>query len=623
MRRLFIAVFTGVLFASSCTHDKAASSASSASPVPAPPATPQATGRGGAAATVDVRATAAAIDVLKDGGNAVDAAVAAAGVLGVTDPYSCAIGGGGFMLIYLADEKRVVSVDHREMAPRALHRGLFYENGAPVPMPDVLTSGLSAGVPGMVRGWEVALERYGTRGLADLLQPGIRVAEQGFEVDPTFFEQTSRNVERFKLFTSTARVFLPAEGSPSPVGSTFRNPDLAKTYRLVAEGGSRAFYRGEIARAIVDTVTKPPVAPDAPRQVRSGVMQLSDLADYEARIREPVRSTYRGYTVYGMDAPSSGGLALGLALNLLEGYEPKATSRADFLHLYLEASRLAFADRTAYVADPEYTDVPVAGLLSKAYATERRKAIDPAKAAPRAVPAGNPFAFQEDPSPQRTAGTPSPGMSLAALPPSPLDTLDRETTHITTSDKAGNVVTYTCTIEYEGGGGITVPGYGFLLNNEMTDFDFPPSSSAPHANTPEPGKRPRSSMAPTLVFKDGAPVLALGSPGGSTIITTVLQTLVNHLDLGMPLLEAVAAPRVSQRNVPDGSSQAEPEFLATPEAAALKEKGHVFTAAGPAAGLNAIGALTGIRFNPDGTVTAVAEPRRRGGGSAMVVEPRR
>jgi gamma-glutamyltranspeptidase/glutathione hydrolase len=610
MRRLLLAACAGLLLAISCVHDKAASS-----PVPTPPATPQATGRGGAASTVDVRATAAAIEILKDGGNAVDAAVAAAGVLGVTDMYSCGISGGGFMVIYLANEKRVVTVDHREKAPRALHRGLFYENGAAIPMPEILTSGLSAGVPGMVRGWELALERYGTRRLGEVLQPAIRVAERGFEVDQTHFEQTLRNVERFKQFTSSAQLLLPAGGQPRTAGSIFTNPDLAKTYRLVAEGGSRAFYRGEIARAIVDTVARPPVAPGVTRKVRPGVMQLSDLADYEARIREPVMSTYRGYTVYGMGPPSSGGLSLALALNVLEGYEPASMSRVDFLHRYLEASRVAFADRTAFVADPEYVDVPMAGLLSKSYAAERRKAIDPAQAATRAVPAGNPFAFEEDPSrvPHAASGV-SPGHTVAAL-----DALHRETTNITTTDKAGNVVAYTCTIEDEGGSGIVVPGYGFLLNNEVTDFDVPPSPATPHANSPEPGKRPRSSMSPTLVLKDGAPVLALGSPGGSTIITTVLQTLVNHLDLGVPLLEAVAAPRVSQRNGPDGASQAEAEFLASPEVAALKEKGHIINGAGFIGG-GQIGAVTAIRFNPDGTVSAVAEPRRRGGGSAMVVE---
>ncbi|ADO75832.1 gamma-glutamyltransferase [Stigmatella aurantiaca] len=615
MRRHLIAAGAGWLLTVSCTHGSGASSGASLAPVSTPASTPEATGRGGAAATVDVRATSAAIEILKGGGNAVDAAVAAAAVLGATDLYSCGIGGGGFMVIYRAEDQRVITVEHREMAPRASSRGLFYAGDTPIPMPEVMTSGVSAGVPGMVQGWEVALSRYGTRGFAEVLQPAIRVAEQGFEVDQTFFEQTSRNVERFKLFSSSAQLLLPAEGKPVPVGAIFRNPDLAKTYRRVAQEGSRAFYRGDIARAIVDTVARPPMAPEAGHPVRPGVMTLADLSDYEARIREPVKSTYRGYTVYGMGAPTSGGITVELALNILEGYEPSALGRVDFLHRYLEASRLAFADRTAYVADPEYVDVPVAGLLSKDYAAERRKALPPAQAASGEVLAGNPFAFQVDPSVTRSAAALSAAPGLAALAPSPLDIPNRETTHVTTTDKVGNIVAYTCSIEYEGGNGMVVPGYGFLLNNELTDFDVPPAPGAPHANTPEPGKRPRSSMSPTLVFKDGAPVLALGSPGGSTIITTVLQTLIHHLDFGMPVLEAVAAPRVSQRNTPDGKSQAEPEFIASPEAAALQARGHVFTNVGP------MGALTGIRFHPDGTVTAIAEPRRRGGGSAMVVEP--
>ena len=611
MRGLLITGCTGFLLSTGCAHQAAST------PVPTPALTPEATGRGGAAATIDSRATAAAIEILKDGGNAVDAAVAAAGVLGVTDPYSCGIGGGGFMLIYLADEKRVVSVEHREKAPRELARSLYYEAGAPIPFPEVMSSGLSTGVPGMVRGWEAALTRYGTRGLSEVLQPGIRVAERGFEVDQTFVDQTARNAERFKLFSSTAALFLPAQGQPAPVGSTFKNPDMGKTYRLVAEGGSRAFYRGEIAQAIVNTVAQPPVAPGAPKAVRAGVLKLADMADYEVRIREPVKSTYRGLTVYGMNAPSSGGVAVGLALGVLEGYEPASMSRADYLHHYIEASRLAFADRNAYVGDPEFVEVPVTGLLSKEYAAERRKALSAQQASPTGVPAGNPFPYHEDPSITRPAVQPRPTLSQAVLPPSVLDAPNRETTHISTTDKQGNIVAYTCTIEAEGGNGIVVPGYGFLLNNELTDFDIPPTPGAQHANAPEPGKRPRSSMSPTLVFKDGAPMLALGSPGGSTIITTVLQTLVNHVDFGMPLLEAAAAPRISQRNQPDGKSQVEPEFLATPEAQALQARGHVFMNAGP------IGAFTGLRFNADGTVTAVAEPRRRGGGSAMVVEPTR
>ncbi|HYO59308.1 gamma-glutamyltransferase [Archangium sp.] len=580
---------------------------SDARPLQSPARTPTATGRGAAAATVDVHATSAAIEVLRSGGNAVDAAVAAASVLGVTDPYSCGIGGGGFMVVYLARDGRVVTLDHRETAPQALERSRLYGNGAPLPLEEFATSGLSVGVPGSLMGWSEALRLYGSRPLADVLQPAIRVAERGFEVDPTFVEQTRPNVERFRDFPSSAALFLGPDGQPWPVGSTLKNPDLAKTYRLISQGGVPVFYRGEIAQAIVSTVTRPPLAPGASRKVRPGVMQLSDLARYEALVRPPVTSTYRGYTLHGMGPPGSGGLTLALTLHLLEAHDPASLSRADFLHRYLEASRLAFADRNAFMGDPAFVSVPVSGLLSPDYAAQRRSALDVARASTAAAAPGNPLPFQE-----KAHAAPAP-LPEVKRPASEELVLDKETTHITTSDAAGNIVAYTCTIE--GSNGMVVPGYGFLLNNELTDFDLPATVDAPHPNAPAPGKRPRSSMSPLLVFKDGAPVLALGSPGGSTIITTVGQTLVNHLDFGMPIDQALAAPRVSQRNSPDARSQAEPEFIASPEAAALTALGHGFTDSGP------VGALTAIRFHPDGTVTAAAEPRRRDGGSAMVVEP--
>ncbi|HZH13564.1 MAG TPA: gamma-glutamyltransferase [Archangium sp.] len=574
-----------------------------------PASTPTATGRGGAAATVDVRATSAALEVLRSGGNAVDAAVAAASVLGVTDPFSCGIGGGGFLVVYLARDKRVVTLDHRETAPEALERSRLYENGVPLPFDEFVTSGLSVGVPGSLMGWSEALRLYGSRRLADVLQPAIRVAEQGFRVDATFVEQTRHNVERFRDFTSSAALFLGPEGQPWPVGSTFKNPGLARTYRLISEGGAPVFYRGEIARAIVSTVTRPPLAPGASRTVRPGVMRLADLERYAAIVRPPVTSTYRGYTLYGMGAPGSGGVTLALTLNLLEAQAPDPVSRAGFLHRYLEASRLAFADRNAFLGDPAFVSVPEAGLVSREYAAQRRSALDEARASTTAAAPGHPLPFQGG------AQAVPPRVPEVARPAAEELVPNKETTHITTTDAAGNIAAYTCTIEGEGGNGMVVPGYGFLLNNELTDFDLPASPDAPHPNAPAPGKRPRSSMSPLLVFKDGAPVLALGSPGGSTIITTVGQTLVNHLDFGMPIEQALAAPRVSQRNSADHRSQAEPAFIASPEAAELGAMGHGFTDVGP------IGALTAIRFHPDGTVTAAAEPTRRGGGSAMVVEP--
>ncbi|WP_437676931.1 gamma-glutamyltransferase [Sorangium sp. So ce131] len=573
---------------------------------------PTATGRGGAAATVDLRGTLAAIEVLKKGGNAVDAAVAAAGVLGATDPFSCGIGGGGFMLVYLAADNKVVAIDHRETAPSRLEASAFYENGAPIAFDELVTSGLSVGVPGTVRGWSEALRRYGTLGLKDVLQRAIQVAEAGFEVDATFFEQTGRNLARFQAITSSKELFLGPDGEARPVGAVFKNPDLARTYRLIAEGGDKAFYEGEIAAAIVAAVLEPPIEPGSTLDVRPGVIALSDLQDYEARVRPAISTTYRGYTVHGVGLPSSGGITVAEALNLLEGFDLETLTPVEVLHRYLGASRLAFADRGAFLGDPEFVEAPVAGLLSKDYADARRDLIDLAEAPTSAAAPGDPFAFQTDPSPSPRRG--QPARNGSARPKN--DASDNETTHITVSDAAGNIVSYTCTIESEGGNGVVVPGHGFLLNNELTDFNIPSDPAAPHPNVVEPGKRPRSSMSPTIVLKDGKPEIALASPGGSTIITTVLQILVGYIDLGLPIDKALAAPRISQRNAGDGSSDAETAFLGALEAEGLRALGHVFSDANTTGG--EIGAATALRFHGDGTVTAVAEPVRRHGGSAMV-----
>ena len=553
--------------------------------------TPVATGSGGAVATISEKASASALAILNQGGNAVDAAVAAAATLGVTDPFSCGIGGGGFMVIYLAKDKRVIAIDHRETAPGAFTPAVFLENGKEIDFEKAVASGAAVGVPGTVRGWHEALERYGTMGFKQVLAPAIDVANKDFTVNETFSHLTRENERKFQQFSTTSALYL-RNGKAVTRGTQLRNPDMAKAYREIAARGYKAFYEGPMARAIVAAVNTPPLAAGA--DVRAGRMTLADLANYEARIRQPVVSSYRGYQVYGMPLPSSGGIAVAEALNILEGYDLKALPRAQAEHLYLEASRLAFADRNAYLADPEYVDAPVAGLLSKEFAARRRALIDMKRAASE-VAAGDPYAFQDDPSiPLRPA-------------PRPLQKESPHTTHLTVSDKEGNVVSYTFTIESWGGSGIVVPGYGFLLNNEMTDFDF----SGPRPNVPEAGKRPRSSMAPTIVLKDGKPAFSIGSPGGATIITTVLQTIVNHVDFGMPMHEAIDAPRLSERN--GASTSVEPGFAGSAQARALAAFGHKWEA--PA---EEIGAANAIVFNPDGTVTAVSEGKRHGVGTALV-----
>jgi gamma-glutamyltranspeptidase/glutathione hydrolase len=556
----------------------------------APSGPPTSVGTGGAAASVETLATQAAIGTLKAGGNAVDAAVAAAGVLGVTEPFSCGIGGGGFMVIRPAHGK-VTTIDGRETAPDAMTPTSFWENGVPLPFNDARWSGLSVGVPGTLETWDRALHKYGTMKLKEVLEPGIKVARDGFVVDQTFFDQTQGALDWFNDITATAALYLDPDGTPHDVGTVFRNPDLAHAYEEIAKHGTKPFYHGVIAKAIVDTVQHPVLAPTADHVWRPGLMTLHDLKEYRAPKRKPTHVDYRGLDVYSMGPPSSGGSTVGEALNILEGYNLASMTRADAFHYFLEASRYSFADRNAYLADPHYFKVPLKGLLSKDYADTRRALITTNAANPSVVQPGDPYPYTK-------------GQAAATA------TQSETTTHLTTSDKWGNVVSYTFTIESTGGSGLVVPGWGFLLNNELTDFNF---DSTTHPNRVEGGKRPRSSMAPTIVLQNGEPFLALGSPGGSTIITTVLQILFDRLDEGMTLPQAIADPRASQRNTTVTS--AEPAFLSSSLRTDLELRHHSFSNGGE------IGAATGIEFLGGGGVLAAAEPVRRGTGSALVENP--
>jgi gamma-glutamyltranspeptidase/glutathione hydrolase len=565
----------------------------------APPKDAVAVGTGGAVSSVDPYATEIGLDVLRRGGNAVDAAVATAAALGVTEPYSAGIGGGGFFVYYDAQSGEVETIDGRETAPGLMDEDAFVENGVPIPFAEAVTSGLSVGVPGTPATWELALELWGSIDLRDALHPAARLARRGFVVDPTFHQQTADNAARFADFTSTRELFLP-HGAPPPEGSVLRNRDLARTYDLLGRHGTEFLYEGDLADEIVATVMEPPVVPGSTRIVRPGLMRLPDLAAYEALVKDPTLVEYRGLDIAGMAPPSSGGSTVGEALNILEGSDLGALDRTEALHRYLEASALAFADRNRYVGDDAFVDVPLAELLSQGFADERACEIA-ATAAVKPVPPGEPDGTY---SPcavgaQAVGGDGEQGLS---------------TTHLTTWDRWGNVVSYTLTIEQTGGSGIVVPDRGFLLNNELTDFNFTPTQgTAPDPNLPAPGKRPRSSMSPTIVLDGGEPVVAVGSPGGSMIITTVLQTLLNRLDFDATLPEAVAAPRASQRNTV--SVVAEPAFL-TAWQAALGSRGHTFTSTPE------IGAVTAIERLDDGRLLAAAEPVRRGGGDAGVVSPR-
>ncbi|MDX6646957.1 MAG: gamma-glutamyltranspeptidase / glutathione hydrolase [Miltoncostaeaceae bacterium] len=569
-----------------------------------PPRQPVAVGYGGAVATVDPDATRVGLAVLRRGGNAVDAAVATAAALGVSEPYVAGIGGGGFMVIYLAGPHRIVTIDGRESAPRAMTPDAFLDpaTGAPIPFsPERVTSGLAVGVPGTLASWDIALRRFGTVSLASALQPGIALAARGFAVDQTFRDQTEQNLARFRAFTSTRRLFLTPNGDAPPVGSLLRNPDLARAYRLIARDGARAFYAGPVGAAIVEAAVHPPLATEAPPPfaVRPSRMTLADLKGYRALLRPPVKVAYRGYEVAGMGPPSSGGTTVGEALQILAGFRLSASDRPLTLHRLLESERLAFADRGRFVGDPALVRVPIGGLTAPGFAAERRCLIGPTALVSPVAPG--------DPSPPYAPGCP-PSASSAAAPA-------REgtaTTHLTVADRLGNVVSYTQSIEQTGGSGIAVPGFGFLLNNELTDFDPAPAfPGQPDPNLPAPGARPRSSMSPTIVLRGGRPALALGSPGGATIITTVLQILVDRLDLGMPLPQAIADPRASQRNTPITS--AEPAFIAAYGQPLAQRFGQSLVP------VDEIGAATAIALLGGGRMQAVAEPVRRGGGAAGVV----
>ncbi|MGP4021641.1 gamma-glutamyltransferase [Saccharopolyspora sp. 5N708] len=586
----------GVL--ASCALVVPMAQASPGGPPAQPPKQAEATGYGGAVSSVDADATQIGIDVLRRGGTAADAAVAVAAALGVTEPYSAGVGGGGFFVHYDAKTGEVETIDGRETAPATAGEGLFLENGQPIPFDEAVTSGLGVGVPGTPMTWREALRRWGNRDLAEVLRPAEQLARNGFVVDETFRQQTQENQERFSAFPATRDLFLPGGRLPE-VGSVLRNPDLADTYRTLATDGIGTLYQGEIGADIVKAVNHPPVDPAAKRNVRPGDMSTGDLRAYRTIEQAPTQMTYRGLDIYGMAPVSSGGTTVGEALNILEPTDLAHVDKTQYLHRFLEASKIGFADRNRWVGDPAFSDVPTEDLLSQRFADSRGCLITDDAVLPTPVAAGDPRAPQDCQA--RTSGGAEPHEGP-------------NTTHLTVADRWGDVVAYTLTIEQTGGSGMVVPGRGFLLNNELTDFSFTPvTPGEPDPNLPGPSKRPRSSMSPVIVLQDGKPLLAVGSPGGATIITTVLQVLTGRLDRGMSLVDAIAEPRASQRNT--AQTDAEPGFLAQPEAEKLRAIGHQFKPT------TEIGTATGVERLPDGRWVAAAERERRGGGAAAVVHP--
>jgi gamma-glutamyltranspeptidase/glutathione hydrolase len=557
---------------------------------------PVAYGANGGAATMSPYATAAAIDILKHGGNAVDAAVAAATTLGVTEPFVAGPGGGGYFVYYSARDRKVYAIDGREKAPAGATPDMFLDNGTPRPFETAVESGVSVGVPGQVATWGVAEDRFGSMSMRKVLEPAEEVADRGFPLDTPLVSAIMGQKTKLAHFAPSAAFYLPG-GNPPAVGTILRNPDLAETYREIGQHGWRWFYTGPIASELAQTVQHPPTAPGTPA-VSGGTMTAKDMANSTAPVRNPVTWSYRGYQLFGMPPSSSGGLTVGEAMNILENFD-QSGDRIQALFRYIEASKLAFADRGKYDGDSDFVDVPVTGLLSKDYAKQRAALIgDSALTTP--VAPGDPAPFN--------------GGSVKLYRTTSRNH-EQHTNHLVVADKWGNVVSYTNTIEQIAGSGILLPHRGFLLNNELTDFNFPTGT----ANSVQANKRPRSSMSPTIVMKDGHVVEAIGSPGGATIITTVLQTLLNQIDFGMTLPEAIEAPRASNLN---GATSAEPSFIAQygPQ---LQAKGETINQVAASSPLLPpyIGIAAGLQLLPHGKLETATESWRGGGGSAMVVRP--
>jgi gamma-glutamyltranspeptidase/glutathione hydrolase len=460
-------------------------------------------------------------DILKQGGNAVDAAVATGFALAVTYPRAGNIGGGGFMVIHSTLRNEDVAIDYRETAPAAMMRDVFLGADGKPDADKSRNSALGIGVPGTVAGLAAALEKYGSGRftLAQILKPAIELARDGFVVADDMADTLPDMYRRMSRWPNSAKAFSRADGTPLQEGDRLVQADLAATLSAIAELGPRGFYEGQVADALAAAIAK-----------AGGIMTTDDLKSYQAVIRNPVRGSYRGYDIVSMPLPSSGGTVLLESLNILEGFPMAELSQgsAPSLHLLIEAMKRAYADRARYLGDPAFVNAPADLLISKEYAARQRASIDLA----RATPAGDVLSGK---SPREGSNT----------------------THYSVVDSSGNAVSNTYTLNFPYGVGLVADGTGVLLNNELDDFTAAPGASNAfglvgfEANLPGPGKRPLSSMSPTIVLKDGKPVLVTGTPGGSRIISAVLQIVVDVLDYKMDVAAAVAAPRVHHQWMPD------------------------------------------------------------------------
>ncbi|WP_018691852.1 gamma-glutamyltransferase [Algicola sagamiensis] len=474
----------------------------------------------GMVASQEATASKVGLDILKQGGNAVDAAVAVGFTLAVTLPRAGNLGGGGFMMVYLKKENKAVAIDYREVAPLTAHRDIFLDKDG---NPDSVLSryhGLAVGVPGTVMGMEHALKKYGTMTLAQVMAPAIKLAEEGFPMTSDLSNSLKGLHKRLTKFPSAKRIFYKKDGSFYEAGEIWKQPELAKTMKKIAKNGSKAFYEGEVAEKIVKSVTE-----------AGGLMSMKDLATYQVKERAPVEGEYKGHRVISMPPPSSGGIHIIQMLNMLKAYplSDYGHNSAQSIHTMAEVMKRAYADRSEYLGDPDFTKVPVTGLTSQKYADSLRKTISQDKATPsKDIRHGNPAPYESN-----------------------------ETTHYSVVDRFGNAVSNTYTLNFSYGSGLVADGAGFLLNNEMDDFSAKPGVPNAYgliggdANAVGPKKRPLSSMSPTIVVKNNQPFLVTGSPGGSRIITTTLQMILNVIDHQMNVSEATQASRIHHQWLPD------------------------------------------------------------------------
>jgi gamma-glutamyltranspeptidase/glutathione hydrolase len=532
-------------------------------------------------ATANPLATEAGYRILRQGGSAVDAAIAAQLVLNLVEPQSSGIGGGAFILHYAAKERKLSAYDGRETAPAAARPDRFLAgDGKPMKFYDAVVGGKSVGVPGTLRVLELAYRKHGRLPWATLFEPAIRLAEHGFKVSPRL--NTLLSKDRYLPQQPGARdYFYDADGSARAVGHVLKNPQFGAVLRRVAREGVAAFYEGEIAQDIVDTVRN---------AANPGDITVEDLAGYRAKERKPVCGPYRAYRICGMPSPSSGGMTVLQMLTMLERFEMDKIDPGSAMaaHLFAEAGKLAYADRGRYMGDSDFVAVPERALIDRDYLTRRSRLISPDKAMTKGV-----------------AGEPD-GMKLSGLGEDAALDLP-STSHLVAVDRRGNAVSMTTTIEAEFGSRLMVRG--FLLNNELTDFSFAPAQDGkPVANRVEAGKRPRSSMAPTIVFdREGKVHLLIGSPGGSAIINYVAKTLIGVLDWGLDVQQAIALPNMGSRNI-GGATELEEASNAAALAEALQAMGHKVKVIDLPSGLHGVQRVSGQRAGWVGG----ADPRREG-----------